>query len=195
MKKEVIFVLTEGFADWEGAFLSSLITNGGFEGNDVKYNVRTISVSKKTVMSFGGFHVIPDCDKLPDDYAALILLGGTSWKFESVKWVDDLVKDALKKNILIGALCDASLFLAINGYLNGIKHTSNSLEEVKKYAANYTGESNYQLRQAVLDNNIVTANGTGYLEFTRIILQILNVDTEQNIDAFYNLYKKGQYNS
>lgn len=193
MKKDVVFVLTDGFADWESAFLSSLLMNGGFEGNEVKYNVKTLAFKKKPLISFGGFTILPDYDTLPNDYAALILLGGKSWKSEKVKWVKKMVEEAIKKNILVGAICDASLFLAMNNYLNNIKHTSNSLEEIKKYAQDYTGEGNFLEKQVVSDNNIVTANGTAFLEFTKEILILLKVDTEENIEKFYYLYKYGQY--
>lgn len=193
MKKDVVFVLTDGFADWESAFLSSLIMNGGFEGGETKYNVKTIGLTKDPLISFGGFTVLPDYDTLPNDYAALILVGGKSWKAEKVKWVNGLVYETIKRNIIIGAICDASLFLAMNNYLNDIKHTSNSLDDLKKCAKNYRGERNYIEKQVVNDGGIVTANGTAFLEFTKEILIQLEVDSLENIEKFYKLYKYGQY--
>lgn len=193
MKKDVVFVLTDGFADWESAFLSSLLMNGGLEGNEIKYNVKTLAFTKEPLRSFGGFTVLPDCDTLPNDYAALILLGGKSWKTERVRWIKNLVEETIKKDIIVGAICDASLFLAMNGFLNEIKHTSNSLENIKKYAPNYFGEKNYLEKQVVSDRKIVTANGTAFLEFTKEILIFLRVDSIENIERFYSLYKHGQY--
>lgn len=193
MKKDVIFLLTEGFADWESAFLSSMISNGGLNKSEPTYNVRTLSKSKEPVRSFGGFLVIPEYDKLPDEYAGLILLGGSSWKTKSCEWVKPIIEDALHKNIIIGAICDATFFLANNGFLNTIPHTSNELEDLKLNAKNYEGEKYYKNRQTVWCNNIITANGTAYLEFTRDLLIRLNVDNENNIHRFYELYKKGQF--
>ena len=46
-------------------------------------------------------------------------------------------------------------------------------------------------KQAVGDKNIVTANGTGYLEFTRELLLALKADTEEKIEAFYDFSKNG----
>jgi len=194
MQKDVVFVLTDGFADWESAFLSSLITNGGFHGAEVRYNVKTLARTKDPVVSFGGFTVLPDYDSLPIEYAALILLGGKSWKMDEVNWVKELVVKTMDENIILGAICDASLFLAMNGFLNNIKHTSNALGDLQKYSkGNYTGEANFLERQVVTDDKVVTANGTAFLEFTREILILLDVDSAQNIQEFYNLYKRGQY--
>jgi hypothetical protein len=39
--------------------------------------------------------------------------------------------------------------------------------------------------------NIVTANGTGYLEFTRELLLALKADTQEKIEAFYDFSKNG----
>lgn len=192
MKKDVVFVLTDGFADWESAFLSSLITNGGFCGGEVKYNVKTLAQTKDPVISFGGFTVLPDYDSLPNEYAALILLGGKSWKTDKVKWVKELVVKTIEENIIIGAICDASLFLGMNGFLNNIKHTSNALKDLQKYS-NYIGGINFLEKQVVNDNKIITANGTAFLEFAKEILILLSVDSTENINEFYNLYKRGQY--
>ena len=56
----------------------------------------------------------------------------------------------------------------MHGFLNEVKHTSNTLDYLKQYAGDkYTGDSNYINKQAVRDGNIVTANGTGQLEFCK----------------------------
>ena len=55
----------------------------------------------------------------------------------------------------------------------------------------YTNEDGYLEKQAVGDKNIVTANGTGYLEFTRELLLALKADTQEKIEAFYDFSKNG----
>ena len=45
--------------------------------------------------------------------------------------------------------------------------------------------------QAVSDNRIVTANGTGYLEFAKELLLLLENDTPEQIDMFYRFNKVG----
>ena len=46
-------------------------------------------------------------------------------------------------------------------------------------------------KAGVGDKNIVTANGTGYLEFTRELLLALKADTQEKIEAFYDFSKNG----
>ena len=49
----------------------------------------------------------------------------------------------------------------------------------------------YEERQAVRDGNVVTANGTGQLEFTRECLLALSADTPEAIEASYKFNKEG----
>ena len=93
---------------------------------------------------------------------------------------------------LVAGICNASVFLGMHGFLNEVKHTSNTLNYLKQYAGDkYTGDSNYINEQAVRDENIVTANGTGQLEFCKEILYALEADTADAIEESYLFYKNG----
>ena len=76
MKKEILFVLLNEFADTESAYIASLL-NFGLEPGKAKYTVKTLSVTKEPIVSMGGFRVLPDYDlqDVPDDYAGLVLIG------------------------------------------------------------------------------------------------------------------------
>lgn len=103
-----------------------------------------------------------------------------------------IVQDALQRGKIVGAICNASAFMGAHGFLNDVKHTSNTLPYLKQFAGSaYTNEAGYQEKQAVSDKNIVTANGTGHLEFTRELLLLLHADTPEKIDAAYDYYKNG----
>lgn len=193
MHKEVIFVLLNEFADWEGAFIASSL-HSGIEPGRAKYTVKTLSLTKAPVVSIGGFKVLPDYDihTIPDEYAGLVLIGGMSWFTTEAQLLVPLVEDAIANNKLVAGICNASVFLGMHGFLNQIKHTSNTLEYLKQYAGeNYTGEAGYINKQAVRDGNIVTANGTGYLEFCRGILYALDADTPEKIEDNYLFSKVG----
>lgn len=193
-KEELIFVLLNDFADWEGAYIATCLNQGVMPGSEVKYKVKTLSLSKEPVYSLGGFRVVPDygIDDLPADYAGLILIGGMSWFYEEARQLVPLVEKALEKNKLVAAICNASVFLGMYGFLNQVKHTSNTLDYLKQYAgAAYTGDAHYLPKQAVRDGNIVTANGTAPLEFCREILYALEAETAENIEATYQYYKGG----
>lgn len=70
MKKIVLFVLLEQFADWEAAYLSS----GLYLLGQGKYEVKTVSLTKDVVQSIGGFRIMPDYDiqSVPSEYEAVV---------------------------------------------------------------------------------------------------------------------------
>ena len=102
------------------------------------------------------------------------------------------VRRAIEKGIIVGAICNAASFLAKHGFLNEIKHTGNGLEQLQLWGgSNYTNKAGYINEQAVSDNRIVTANGTGYLEFAKELLLLLENDTPEQTDMFYHFNKVG----
>lgn len=197
MKKEVLFLLLDDFADWEGAFLTTGLNTGlTMAGGGTPYVSRTLTPTQKQVRSIGGLVVTVDytAATMPEDYAALILVGGMAWQSEEARRVVPIVEAALARGVLVGAICNAAAFLAAHGFLNGVRHTGNTLEMLREWgSANYTGADLYEERQAVRDGNIVTANGTGYLEFTRECLLWLHADTDEVIEASYQFNKHGLY--
>ena len=193
-KKEVIFVLLNEFADWEGAYISTCLNIGVKPGSPIKYTVKTLSISKDLVRSIGGFNVLPDygINDMPEDYAGLVLIGGTNWFSPEAGQIVPLVEKAIQEKKLVAGICNASVFLGMYGFLNEVKHTSNGLDYIKQYAGEkYTGEAHYINKQAVQDENIVTATGTAPLEFCREILYVLEADTPEIIEESYQFYAGG----
>jgi len=192
LKKTVLLVILDKYADWEAAFVSTGIRYITKE----EYSIKTVSLTKDCIHSLGGFTVIPDCDinSVPADYNGVILIGGLSWRIKEARAVGDFVEDALKAGKIVGGICDAATFLGAIGVLNNVKHTVNDLNDLKMYAKDtYTGEKNFVAQQAVRDHNIITANGTAFLEFAREVMIALNVCSEDKIDEWYNFYKLGYY--
>ena len=192
--KEIIFVLLDEFADWEGAFIATCLNLGVKPGSPVNYKVKYLSLTQEPVTSLGGLRVLPDysIEDLPEDYAGLVLIGGTKWFSSEAASLVPLVEKAVREKKLVAGICNASVFLAMHGFLNDVKHTSNTLPYLKQYAGDaYTGEAHYVEKQAVRDGNIVTANGTGQLEFCREVLYALQADTPETIEEGYLYYKNG----
>ncbi len=189
--KEILFVLLDDYADWEAAPIAAAINR--VDG----FCVKTVSLRKEVVKSIGGFQVMPDYDlseAMNREFFGLILIGGNSWRTEEAKQVENLVRLAVKKNVIIGAICDATVFVGRMGLLNEVNHTSNQLESLKDFAGDqYTGASRYQLQQAVRDGNLVTANGTANMEFGKQILLSLHAMTEEEAEHWYQFYKFGYY--
>lgn len=194
MKKTLLFVILQQYADWEAAYISSAIYMLG-QG---EYEIKTVSLSKDCVQSIGGFKVLPDYDiaSVPDDYEALILIGGMTWRSENTQKIKKLVEDCFQKGKILGGICDASAYLGTVGVLNNVIHTSNDLNDLKQWAGSiYTGEKKYIAKQAVSDKNIITANGTAPMEFAKEILLALNVASEDKVLDWYNFHKLGFYTS
>ncbi|WP_050697663.1 type 1 glutamine amidotransferase family protein [Anaeromassilibacillus senegalensis] len=192
MKKSILFMVLDQYADWEAAYLSSALYMLG-QG---KYEVKTVSLTQKPVRSIGGFHVLPDLaiDSVPADYEALILIGGMSWRNEAARKVKPVVEQCLAAGKVLGGICDAAAFLGTIGVLNDVHHTSNDLNDLKQWAgAAYTGEKNYVMKQAVSDHNIITANGTASLEFAKEVLLALQAAPENKITEWYQFHKLGCY--
>lgn len=194
MKKVVLFVLLDKYADWEAAYLSSFILALGQDA----YSVKTVSLTKDSIQSIGGITVLPDYDiaSAPKDFEGLVLIGGLSWRTEAAQQVKPLVQKAINNQKVLGAICDASVFLGACGALNTISHTSNDLQDLKQWAKNaYTGEEKYLLHPAVRDQNIITANGTASLEFAKEVMIALKAAPENKILEWYNFYKFGCYSA
>jgi len=192
VKKTVLFVLLDQYADWEGAYLSSGLLALAPE----EYAVKTVSLTAEPVRSMGGFTALPDyaLSSAPVTFEGLILIGGMSWRAESAQQVGPLVERAVRGGKVLGGICDASAFLGTLGTLNQARHTSNDLDDLKQWAGDaYTGESNYIREQAVRDGKLVTANGSAALEFAREVLLALNAAPEEKILDWYRFHKLGFY--
>lgn len=192
MKKTILLVILQQYADWEAAYIASAITMLG-QG---QYEVKTVSLARDCVQSIGGLRVLPDYDiaSAPEVYEALILIGGMTWRSEQTQQIKPLVEDCCQKGRILGGICDAAGFLGTVGVLNHVKHTGNDMQDLKQWAgSNYTGEANYVAKQAVRDGAIITANGTAPLEFAKEILLALHVAEEGKIADWYHFHKLGFY--
>jgi putative intracellular protease/amidase len=192
MKKTIIFVLVEPFADWEGAYLSSILLTLRHD----QYAIKTMSLTREPIHSIGGFTILPDygIEDMPADFDGVILIGGNAWRTEAAQAVQGAVRRALAEKKVLGAICDATVFLGAMGVLNNIRHTSNALPELKAWAKTaYTNETAYICAPAVRDGKIITANGTAALEFAREVLLALDAAPENQISEWYEFFKKGIY--
>lgn len=100
----------------------------------------------------------------------------------------------MRQQAVIGAICDGSVFLGKNGLLNGMPHTSNHLEDLQETAGDrYTNESRFLQKQAVRSGQLITANGSAFLEFGKEVLEALNAAPQAEIDERYGFFKQGYY--
>ena len=192
--KTVLFVLLDQFADWESAFLAPALRGGVMPGRPGSHAVRYATPGGVPVRSIGGMTVTPDCgtEALPDDCAGVILVGGMSWATPEAERIVPLVREALSRGVLVGAICNAASFMAKHGFLNDVKHTGNGIDQLKLWGGeNYTNHTGYVHVQAIGDKNIVTANGSATLEFAKELLLLLENDTPERIEMYYQFNKQG----
>ena len=195
MSKEILYILLPDFAAHEIVYLSQAIASDEFAlKENPKYVNRIVAPTMEPVKSIGGFRTIPDYsfDTIPDDYAALVLIGGFGWATPVADKVVPIVSDAIGKGKIVGAICNGASFMAKHGFLNTVRHTGNGPEQLRLWGGdNYSNAAGYIHAQAVSDNNIVTANGSATLEFAKEMLLLLENDTPERIEMYYQFNKQG----
>ena len=82
MKNEVLYLLLNNYAEHEAVFLASAIAcdERSIKENP-KYMNKVVAPTLDVVRSCSGFHTLPDYsfETMPNDYAALVLIGGFGW--------------------------------------------------------------------------------------------------------------------
>ena len=195
MSNEILYILLPDFASHEMVYLMEAISSDEQQlKTNPKYVNKIVAPTAEPVCAIGGFKVIPDYtfDNMPDDYTALVLIGGYGWLTPIADEVKPIVRKAIEKGKIVGAICNGASFMAKCGFLNNVRHTGNGLEQLKLWGCeNYTNPDGYIHSQAVSDRNIVTANGSGALEFAKELLLLLENDTPERIEMYYQFYKQG----
>lgn len=190
MKKVLVFIDQE-YADWEQGFVCPQLRQYGYE-------IETISSKDEFITSMSGFitktnHTLDE--KIESDYDALILIGGMNWRkcdYQNEK-LKCLVSRFVNENKLVGAICDATTFMGYNGFFDNVLHTGNTVQYLLAKCPEYKGKDYYLSKQCVSSNNIISANGSASLEFTREVLKALKVTNDSEIDQWYGFMKKGYF--
>lgn len=188
MKKPVLLFVFEGYADWEPSYAIAEINKSEL------YEVKTFSAGKKPVRSLGGLTILPDMsitDAAFVDPAMLILPGGARWEEKNNQEIEPLISKLLENDVLIAAICAATTFLADQGLLDEVNHTSNSREYLQELSPLYRGHDRYQDAPSVTDGRIITANGTAATEFARDIFSLLAIYDEEAAGQWFQAFKYG----
>lgn len=196
MEKKVYLYVFNTMADWEIGYLTAeLNSRRYFKKDSSNLKVITMGITKDPIVTMGGIRVIPDMtvDEFSlENTSMLILPGGNTWMDSAHEKIISKIKECLDKKITVAAICGATMRLAEEGILNSVKHTSNDLEYLKMVCPNYKGEQYYLNDVAVTDSNLITASGIAPLEFTLKVLKVLDVFSENTLNAWYNLYKTSE---
>lgn len=195
MNNEVLYILLPDFAGHEMVYLMEAIASDEYAlKENPKYVNKIVAPTMESVVGIGGYRVMPDYSfgTMPVDYAALVLIGGFGWATPVADKVVPVVKDAIARGKSVGAICNAASFMARHGFVNNVNHTGNGIDQLRQWGGdNYTNPEGYIHRQAVSDGNIVTANGSAALEFAKELLLLLENDTPERIEMYYQFNKQG----
>ncbi len=189
-QKEVLLFLTERWADWEAAYAVAEI-------NAVpQYAVKTIALDKDPKVSIGGVSAAIDYNMQSytdfSNTAMLILPGGFWWQEHTGEPIAEFVRAARENQIPVAAICGATIFLGKHGFLDTVYHTGDELSYFVEHKS-YHGCDYFKEAPVVKDNNWITANETGALEFAYEIFKYLKIDTEEEIAGWYQKFKYGMF--
>lgn len=195
MSNEILYILLPDFAVHEVVYLAQAIASDEYAlKENPQYVNKIVAPTLDPIKSIGGFRTLPDYsfDTMPDDFAALLLIGGFGWSTPIAEQVVPIVRKAIEGGKTVGAICNAASWMAKHGFLNAVKHTGNGIEQLRIWGGdNYTNTGGYIHAQAVSDKNIVTANGSATLEFAKELLLLLENDTPDRIEMYYQFNKQG----
>ncbi|AIQ66923.1 type 1 glutamine amidotransferase family protein [Paenibacillus graminis] len=193
MSNTVYLYVFDTMADWEIGYLTAELNSGRYYKKGLAPSkIVTVANEKTLVTTMGGLTIMPDitlkeCSIASAD--ALILPGGETWTEAIHKPILQLAERCIQEDILVAAICGATMGLARAGLLNSRRHTSNDLEYLRMICPAYTGEEFYQMQSVVTDGTLITASGIAPLEFAVHVLKALDVMTPEKLKAWYSLYK------
>jgi putative intracellular protease/amidase len=185
-KRTCYLFVFDGYADWEPA----LAVSGLNKYSD--FAIRTFAMDDKTVESMGNIRIQPDMDMREvtiDAMDILLLPGGEVWEEGGNLDISPLVESAIRNKATVAAICGATIVLARMGELNERNHTSNGKEYLPRLAPGYSGERFYKNIPCVRDENIITANGAGMIEFAYEIFSHISMMNEDQLKSWLHLYK------
>ena len=193
MKNTVYLYVFDTMADYEIGYLMPEINSGRYYKKGLMpLKVVTVGITKTPITTMGGLKILPEIELKEcsvKDTAALILPGGDTWTEAIHAPIIRMAEKYLEKGIVVGAICGATIRLAMEGVLNKRDHTSNDLGYLKMVCPNYDGEKYYKQECVVTDGSLITASQIAPLEFALHILKIVDVFLPETLDSWYNLYK------
>lgn len=189
--KAYLYVLNT-LSDWEIGHLTAELNSGRYL-DKTKAPVKLVKIGNtpEPVQTMGGITITPDesIDTVTFEKGDLVILpGADTWPEQENKKVLDVVSN-VDHNVIVAAICGATMALAEKGILNNRKHTSNDLGFLKMTCPGYTGEKHYLHQPAVVDDNLITATGIAPLEFSYEVFKKTDLMKPETLEAWYQLYK------
>jgi putative intracellular protease/amidase len=159
-----------GWADWEaGQVLALLREHGGCE-------ICVATVDGGTQTSIGGVRAAADrafADVGPKDAEIYLLIGSDRWVGFRDEAFFGLLREALARGAVVGAICAGTVAAARAGLFEGRAHTSNGRDWLAQVAPGYPGADRYvDTPQAVRDGRLISASGLAPGTFAAEVMQL-----------------------
>lgn len=187
-RSKAYLLVFDGLVDWEPAHAFCQIRKSG------KFEVVTAGFSRQVVTSMAGLKILPDVtidDVDPKTTAFFMLPGGEMWQEKSREVLHPLLHRLHDQNVLLGAICAATLEIARAGLTRGIRHTSNTRSYLKAMVPTYEDDAFYVDELAVADHNLITASGLGSIEFAREVIRYLGLFNDADAALWFDMFKQG----
>lgn len=189
----VFLYILNTLSDWEIGYITAELNSGRFF-KKAKTPASLVKVGNtiKPIKTMGGITITPDesIDNIEfNEDDILILPGADTWLDGNNEKVMQLIPALLDQNIIIAAICGATLALAKSGILNTRKHTSNDKGFLELSCPAYSGGNLYSNEPVVVDRNLITATGLAPLAFSYEVFKKTNAMKPETVEAWYQLYK------
>lgn len=191
-KKTVHLAVYNTLADWEVGAATAHIRNGNWHKEPGSFEIKTVGLSTEPITTMGGMRVVPDmalAELSPADSVMLILPGADGWETGALNAFASKAREFVEADVPVAAICGSTWGLAVAGLLDDRPHTSNDAEYLSY--SGYSGGANYVNEPAVTAGAVITANSTAPFEFGREVLRKLDVYEPHVLDAWYQLFGKG----
>lgn len=174
---KIAIILTQGFADWEYAFIAG--TGGPFYSLDVQF----FGVPTGEIVSQGGLTVSAlqgvDDLLLAWEPEVVVVVGGMAWEADDAPDISEILRASYDRGATVAGICGGTLALARSGLLDRVRHTSNDPSFLRRNFPDYKGTGSYaQSASAIVDGRVITAPGTAPTSFTAAVFAAAGLPVE-----------------
>ncbi|MBS4174428.1 DJ-1/PfpI family protein [Bacillus sp. FJAT-49736] len=171
-KKKTAVLLYPEFSEYELTVALSILMQGNKP-------IITVGIDSMPVKGESGLTCVPDTEIDDVDIQELdsLLLPGCmdiSLLFDKDKWFA-FIRKAVNEKMIIASISSSPYLLAKAGVLKGKKYTIGMEEEVMRELDVFEMEK-YSRDLIVQDGNLITAKGSGFIEFGNLFGQALGLE-------------------
>jgi len=188
---KILFFIFDNMTDYETSLVLHLLkVDAGFDITMISYEDR--AYEGRTGAIFKPSKRISDVDL--DEYSGIIIPGG--WYGELRDELKEIIVKLNKDSKLVAGICGAgTVLLAKSGVLQNRKFTTPVTKWSEKENEVFGGQCPFNYtelasRNVVRDNNVITATGIGFIDFSVEICDYFNLFEDENEKhSFKKMYK------